>query len=159
MRIIVIFAAIVLLCQSVFAEKATALKTVPPGLIFELLALNGDLETVQKPKYLSPSSMVVSPDKKSIYIGEQTAKQVDIFTVATNTVTKSIKVPNETTGIAVSSDGAKIYVTCSSERWPSGNVCVISAASGSIDKKIPVGHMARSPVLSPDGTKLYVCNW
>ncbi len=159
MKYKVVLAAIVLFCQTTTADKAATLKTVPPGLIFELLALNGDLETVQKPKYLSPSSMVVSPDQKNIYIGEQTAKQVDIFTVATNTVTKSIKVPNEPTGIAVSAEGDKMYVTCSSERWPSGTVCVINTASGTIDKKISVGHMARSPVLSPDGTTLYVCNW
>lgn len=159
MRIMVVLAAIVLLCQSVFADKATAVKTVPPGLIFELLALNGDLETVQKPKYLSPSSMAVSPDKKCIYITEQTAKQIDVFTVATNTVTKSIKVPNEPTGIAVSAEGDKMFVTCSSERWPSGMLFVIDAASGLINKKIPVGHMARSPVLSPDGSIVYVCNW
>lgn len=159
MRVYVVLAVLVLICQSVIADKATTQKIVSPGLIFELLALNGDLETVQKPKYLSPSSMVVSPDSKYIYIGEQTAKQIDIYTVATNAVTKSIKMPNEPTGVAVSSDGSRVFVTCASERWPAGTVCVVNTASGLIDKKISVGHMARSPVLSPDGTTLYVCNW
>jgi YVTN family beta-propeller protein len=132
---------------------------VPPGLVFELLALNGDLETVQKPKYLTPSSMVVSPDKEQIFICEQTAKKVDVFSVSSNSVVRSIRVPNEPTGIAVSSNGSHLYVTCASERWPGGMICVINSESGVVLKRIPVGHMARSPVLSPDNSMLYVCNW
>ncbi len=135
------------------------INTTPPSLLFELLALNGDLETTQKPKYLSPTSMTVSPDKMIIYIAEQTAKQVDVYSVSSNSVTKSFLMPNEPTGIAVSSDGSHLYVTCASERWPNGMVCVVNAASGNIEKRISVGHMARSPVLSPDGDILYVCNW
>jgi len=133
--------------------------TAPPSLLFELLALNGDLETIQKPKYLSPAAMTLSPDKKTIYIAEQTAKQVDVFSLLSNSVTKSFLMPNEPTGIAVSSDGSRLYVTCASERWPNGMVCVVNAASGTIEKRIPAGHMARSPVLSTDESTLYVCNW
>lgn len=131
----------------------------PPSLIFELLALNGDLETVQKPKYLSPSAMAVSPDKSIIYICEQTAKQVDLYSVSANKVTASLKMPNEPTGVAVSSDGSYIYVTCASERWPNGMVCVVKSSTGAIEKRIPVGHMARSPVLGSDDNMLSVCNW
>lgn len=132
---------------------------VPPDLVFELLAFNGDIETVQKPKYLSPNAMAVSPDKKIIYICEQTAKQIDLFSVQSNKVTESFKLPNEPTGIAVSSDGSKLFVTCASERWPNGVVCVVNSSSGDIEKRIPVGHLARSPKLSSDESRLYVCNW
>lgn len=135
------------------------LGTTPPSLLFELLASNGDLETAQRPKYLSPTSMTVSPDEKFIYIAEQTAKQIDVFSVVSNSVIKSFLMPNEPTGIAVDSSGLRLYVTCASERWPNGIVCVVNAASGIIENRISVGHMARSPVLSPDEKNLYVCNW
>lgn len=144
--------------QKIFSENGS-IKVAPPSLLFELLALNGDLETVQKPKYLSPTDMAVSPDKNIIYICEQTAKQIDLFSVKTNTVIASYKLPNEPTGIAVSLDGLKLYVTCASERWPNGMVCVVNSSSGVIEKRIKVGHMARSPILSYDNNRLYVCNW
>ena len=90
---------LLLMQQICFAEDPKEI--VPPSLIFELLALNGDLETVQRPRYLSPSSMEVSPDGKFIYIGARTAKQVLVFSVSSNSVTKSFPMPNEPTGIVV----------------------------------------------------------
>lgn len=158
MKRITLCITILMFLQLIYAVD-DPLATAPPSLIFELLGLNGDIETVQKPKYLTSTSMAVSPDKKLIYIGEQTAKQVDVFSVASNSVTKSFLMPNEPTGITVSSDGSHLYVTCASERWPNGMVCVVNAVSGKIETRIPVGHMARSPVLSPDESHLYVCNW
>lgn len=155
-RIFIILSA--LLTQQLYSAN-DPISVAPPSLIFEILGLNGDLETVQKPKYLTTTSMVVSPDKKSIYICARTAKQILLFSTTTNTVTQTIQMPNEPTGAAVSSDGSHLYVTCSSERWPSGMVCVVNTASGSIEKRIKVGHMARCPVLNSDNSKLYVCNW
>jgi len=148
----------VLLSKEIFSTDNPVV-IAPPSFLFELLALNGDLETIQKPKYLSPTAMSVSPDKKTIYICAQTSKEVLFFSTTTNSITQSVLMPNEPTGVAVSSDGSHLYVTCSSERWPAGMVCVVNTSSGLIEKRIKAGHMARSPVLSPDGSKLYVCNW
>lgn len=139
--------------------QPSATSVVSPSLLPEILALNGDLETIQKPKYLSPAALLASPDKQSIFVAEQTAKQVMRLDCATNTVTQTMLMPNEPTGLAISKDGTTLYVTCASERWPAGMVCVVNATSGKVQARIPVGHMARSPVLSPDGQTLYVCNW
>ena len=137
---------------------ATASDAVPPSLIFELLALNGDLETAAYPKYLSPTALVASPDKSKLYVAEQTAKRVAVVTLSSRTVTGEYLMPNEPTGIAVSADGATLYVTCSSDRWPDGMVCIVNAATGAVSRRIPVGHGTRAPVLGKDGSKLYVCN-
>jgi DNA-binding beta-propeller fold protein YncE len=148
-----------------FVVSATAqtasnvMQAIPPSLLPQLLALNGDLSTKQKPKYLSPVATVASPDGKYVYVAEQQMKQVAQFDCATNTIVKNISVPNEPTGIAVSKDGSKIYVTCASDRWPSGVVCVINTTSGKVEKRFSAGHYARSPVLSLDGGTLYTCNW
>jgi YVTN family beta-propeller protein len=139
--------------------QTNALATVPPNLIMELLGLNGDGETAARPKYLSPTAMIASPDKTCLYIAEQTAKRVVRFDCASRTVTATMLMPNEPTGLAISKDGATLYVTCASERWPNGMVAVVNAATGTVQKRIAVGHMARSPVLSPNGQTLYVCNW
>lgn len=148
------------LVVSAMSQTATnIMQIIPPNLLPQLLALNGDLPTKQKPKYLSPVATVASPDGKYIYVAEQQLKQVAQFDCATNAVVKTFSVPNEPTGVAVSKDGTKIYVTCASERWPSGIVCVIPVASGKVEKRIAAGHFARSPVLSSDGGTLYTCNW
>lgn len=145
---------------SAMAQTASnIMQTIPPNLLPQLLALNGDLPTKQKPKYLSPVASAASPDGKYVYVAEQQMKQVAQFDCATNTVVKTFSVPNEPTGVVVSKDGSKIYVTCASDRWPSGIVCVIPVASGKVEKRFAAGHYARSPVLSLDGGTLYTCNW
>jgi YVTN family beta-propeller protein len=132
---------------------------VPPGAVFEALALNKDLPTPAKPKFRSPAELTPAPDGSRIYICEQTAKRITIFDVASKKMlTNQILLPNEVTGCAVSKDGNTLYATCGSESWPAGNVCVVNVVSGRVTKRISVGSYPRSPVLSPDGTKLFLCN-
>jgi YVTN family beta-propeller protein len=155
-----VISVICFLALAVPGPCQNAMSVVPPNLVFELLALDGDLETAAKPKYLSPTAIAPSPDtdRTFLYITEQTAKQIAVVDRRTGAVVKTMQLPNEPTGIAVSQDGSYLYVTCASERWPSGMVCIVNTAGGTVEKRIPVGHMARAPVLSPDGKTLYVCN-
>lgn len=141
------------------AAQTAIEKVIPPSLLPQLLALNRDLPTSQYPKYLSPADLAASPDGKYIYVALQQMKQVAQFECASNSVIQYFSVPNEPTGVAVSKDGETIYVTCASDRWPTGLVCVISTSSGKVTKRIAAGHYARSPVLSSDGKTLYTCNW
>jgi YVTN family beta-propeller protein len=132
---------------------------VPPGVVFEALALNKDLPTPAKPKYRSPAELIPSPDGSRIYVCEQTAKRISVFDVSSKKMlSDQILLPNEVTGCAVSKDGNTLFATCGSECWPAGYVYVVNIASGKVTKRIGVGHYPRSPVLSPDGTKLFVCN-
>ncbi len=131
---------------------------MPPGALFEMLALNRDLPTHRKPKWRSVIALVPSADGKKIYICEQTAKRITVYDLATGDYSRKILLPNEVTGCAVSADGAKLYATCGSEIWPGGMVCEVEAASGVAVRRFGVGHYPRSPVLTPDGAKLYVCN-
>jgi YVTN family beta-propeller protein len=132
---------------------------VPPGVVFEALALNKDLPTPAKPKFRSPAELTPAPDRSRIYICEQTAKRITIFDEASRKMLiNQILLPNEVTGCAVSKDGNTLYATCGSESWPTGYVYVVNVISGKVTKRIGVGSCPRSPVLSPDGTKLFVCN-
>ncbi len=131
---------------------------ISPNFIFETLALNKDIETAAWPKYSSPTDLIPSPDKKKLYVAEQTAKTIAVIDVETKSVEKKILLPNEPTGLAVSPDGSKLYVTCSSDLWPDGFVAEVDVAAGKVTSRIAVGHGARSPNISPDGKTLYVCN-
>jgi YVTN family beta-propeller protein len=131
---------------------------ISPNFIFETLALNKDVETAAWPKYSSPTDLKASPDKKKLYVAEQTAKTIAVIDVKEKKVEKKIQLPNEVTGLAVSPDGSRIYATCSSDLWPDGFVAEVDIAAGKVTNRIPVGHGARCPNISPDGNLLYVCN-
>jgi YVTN family beta-propeller protein len=153
-----LFKPIMVFLMASVCSMGQDMNVVPPNLIFELLALNGDVDTKLKPRYLAPTDIIASKDNTKLYIAEQTAKQVVEVTLSSNTVTKTMIMPDEPTGVALSPDGTTLYVTCSSERWPAGKVCFVNVASGKITKSIAVGHSARSPMPSIDGKTLYVCN-
>ncbi|MBN1575665.1 MAG: hypothetical protein JW913_03885 [Chitinispirillaceae bacterium] len=142
---------------SAFTE-VVVLSSAPPAVIFEMLALNRDLPTLEKPKYLSPTDLAPSPDGRFLYVAEQTAKRIDVIDLAAQTVVRRIRLPNEVTGIAVAPDGKNLYATCSSDLWPAGQVCVVDVAGSRVTTRIPAGHGARAPVITPDGSKLFVCN-
>jgi YVTN family beta-propeller protein len=133
-------------------------QVIPPSVLFELLALNRDLPTLKKPKYLSPTDLVVSPDGRKLYVAQQTGKRIDVIDFEQETAVNRFLLPNEVTGLAVAPDGSKLYATCSSDWWPNGMVCMVDIAFGRVIDRIPVGHGARAPVITPEGSFLYVCN-
>ena len=158
-RFIKISVAMILgMTAAVFSLTDNGSAVVSPGVLFEALAINRDMPTKAKPKYNSTTDLAVSPDKKTLFVAQQTAKRIDMVDLATQTVTGSIRLPNEVTGIVVAPDNALLYATCSSELWPEGKVCVVDIAAKKVVKSISVGHGARAPVLTSDGVKLFVCN-
>ncbi|MBD3321333.1 MAG: YVTN family beta-propeller repeat-containing protein [Chitinivibrionales bacterium] len=131
---------------------------VSPGFITELLFMHGELPGVNKSEYLSPSEIAVSPDEQTLYVAEKTARRIDFVNATSGAVEKSVAVPKAPSGLAVSHDGARLYVSCYADDRPVGIVSVIATLSGALEKDIPAGHSCRAPVVSPDGSKLYVCN-
>jgi YVTN family beta-propeller protein len=106
-------------------------------------------------KYLSPTALIADNKGETIYIAEATAKQVAVFDTKTTKVTATIDMPAEPTGLALTGDGASLYVTCGGRK---GCVCVIDTRNAKLLHTLPVGHTPIAPVLSPDGRFLYVCN-
>lgn len=106
-------------------------------------------------QYLSPAAMVADGQGEKLYIAEATAKQIAVFDTKTQKVTATIRVPAEPTGLAITRDGASLYVTCGG---PQGVVCVIDTRAAESLRTLPAGHTPTAPVLSPDDEFLYVCN-
>lgn len=107
------------------------------------------------PTYLSPGVLAAAPDGKLIYVACQTARQIGVFDVAAGKITQTIAVPALPSGLALSKDGTRLYVSCAA---PASTVLVIDPAAGRVVDQFPAGHTATAPVLSPDGKTLYVCN-
>jgi len=106
-------------------------------------------------KYLSPLQVLASKEGKSLYIAEYTAKQVAVFDTEKNKVTDTIRIPGPPSGLALSDDWNKLYVTVAS---PAGKVCIVNIKEKKVTENLPVGHTPTAPVISPDGRFLYVSN-
>ncbi len=105
--------------------------------------------------YLSPAALAATADGKTLLIACATANQVAVFDIAAGKITRTIAVPDSPRGLALSPDGARLYVTCAA---PAGKVCVVDVAAAKILDTLPAGHTPMAPVPSPDGKTLFVCN-
>ncbi len=105
-------------------------------------------------EYLSPIGVAAAADGAMIYIAQATGKQIDYFDTATEKVVKTIAVSDKLSGIAVSSNGEKLYATAGDF---DGKVFVVDVKKGRVGETIAVGHSPIAPVLSVDGKTLYVC--
>jgi YVTN family beta-propeller protein len=109
----------------------------------------------EHPLCLSPTAMVVTKDGKTLFIACATANQVLRFDLGSRKVTSSLTVPASPSGLALSAEDSKLYVTCAA---PESQVCIVDLATGAIIGQVKAGHTAMAPVLSPDGKTFLVCN-
>jgi YVTN family beta-propeller protein len=107
------------------------------------------------PKYLSPIAMVADGAGKTIYIAEATAGQVAVFDVATQKVTANIAIGQPVSGVAISTDRTKLYITAGAAK---GHLCIVDIKGRKVLARIPVGHTPMSPVVTRNGDTVYVCN-
>jgi YVTN family beta-propeller protein len=105
--------------------------------------------------YVSPLALAADIDTDSLYVVEATAGKVVLFSLKDESVKSIMDFDNYLSGIALSPDGERLYVT---ERIPAGKVSVIDIESGRVIKSVPVGYWPTAPLVSPDGKILYVCN-
>lgn len=134
-------------------EKQTKLR---PGIIMLIVMLSLTTNaSLSGQNYLSPSVLVSDKQAEQLYIAQTTAKRVDVFNIAAGKVIKSYSLPAEPSGLALSADKSRLYVTCAA---PKGQVKVINLQTGKIIHTLPAGHTPMAPVLSPNNKTLYVCN-
>lgn len=123
-------------------------------------AVAGEPERFSRPKStldhgLSPTAVVPAPDGKRLYIACAGSRAVLFLDPTAGAVVRRVEVPDDPSGLAISADGAKLFVTCASA---TSRICEIETTRGSIVAMDTAGHTALSPVLAPDGKSLYVCN-
>jgi YVTN family beta-propeller protein len=70
-------------------------------------------------------------------------------------VNKIISLSEPPSGLVLSADGKRLFVTCVSSE---SEVFVFDTATWKLVKRYSAGHTALSPVLSSDGKILFVCN-
>lgn len=105
--------------------------------------------------YFSPEAVVADQNGGYIYIAGFTNHKIVAVNVATQKVSTLCQVPLHPSGIAISPDRKKLYVTGAAAE---GVVYIIEISGGKIISTINVGHTPVAPVVSPGGKILYVCN-
>jgi YVTN family beta-propeller protein len=148
------------------AQKSTESKsniqtqTIPPKKKRGKCMLN------KKSSILASTSLILILTMASIvcaapfaYITNEDSNNVSVIDTATDTVVATVSVGIQPYGVAVSPDGAKVYVTNLGD-YPSyeGTVSVIDTATNTAIATVPVGIHPFGVAVSPDGSKVYVAN-
>jgi len=105
--------------------------------------------------YLGPVDVVASSDGQQLFVANHDARQVAVVDLKGRKVVRTIDVPAPPTSLALSPDGAKLYVACAA---PKSTICVIETAAGKVGATWAAGHTASGLAVTPDGGRLYVCN-
>src|SRR5207249_12237544 len=79
---------------------------------------------------------------------------VSVIDTPRNTVTATVPVGLFPFGVAVTPDGAHVYVA----NQGGGNVSVIATASNTVTATVTVGVSPTGVVVTPDGARVYVAN-
>ena len=122
-----------------FAEsKPSAANTSTPG---------------QKEIYLSPTALETSCDGKALFVACATANQIAVFDLASGKISRTIPVPESPLGLALSPDGALLYVTCAA---PESRVCIVDVGDhvGCVERfrerpQHPIHRQRESPPCVP----------
>lgn len=106
-------------------------------------------------KALSPAALVVAGEGAEIHVACATGQEVAVFDPSRRQILRRVPLDGTPTGLALSADGRRLYVTVAG---PESQVVVVARETGAIEGRMVTGHTAMSPVLSPEGGVLYVCN-
>ena len=106
-------------------------------------------------RYLGPSSLVVSPNGKTLFVACEDACQVLAVDLPSGNVRQRITVPGPPTGLLFTAGEDKLIVTCGS---PHGIILAIDGESGEISSQATAGHSACDSAYDSRTDRLFVCN-
>jgi len=118
------------------------------------VAMLGFLTAAAHGTDLSPVALATGKDG-TLYVGCAGTKEVLVFNSAAGKIDRRLALPGVPSGLAISADGARLFVTCAA---PESRVCVLDTSSGQVTRTLTAGHTSLGPVLSRDGKLLFVCN-
>ena len=78
-----------------------------------------------------------------------------VINTATNAVIKTVEVGDLPSGVAVSPNSSRVYVTNAA---PIGTVSVINSTTNTVTETIPVGNSPIGVAVSPNGARVYITN-
>jgi DNA-binding beta-propeller fold protein YncE len=124
-------------------------------------------------KFLTPILVVVTPllaisrldarpvalsgtaDGSRLFVAIEEPPSLKVIDGTSGKVAATHSLPAAPTGMALSADAARIFITAG---LAPGRLLMIDANSGAVLKDCAAGHSPCAPVISKDGARVYVCN-
>jgi len=103
---------------------------------------------------LSPTAIAADASGKTLYVAASTAGRVLVVDAKTGSVTATIPLPQNPSGLALSADGKHLYATGDA---PNGQLFAIDLSTKQVLYSIAAGHTPGSPTLGPRPDVLFVC--
>ncbi|WP_162131290.1 Ig-like domain-containing protein [Mycolicibacterium chubuense] len=128
---------------------ATTSTTVAAPILPAKLSLSTPVTGVD-----GPVQVVFSPDGGRAYVTIAHENRVSVMDTTTNTEVESIDVGYGPQGMALNTDGTRLYVANSR-----GGISVVDTAGNSVVDSIEVPDGSTNIAISPDGTRGYVTNY
>jgi gliding motility-associated-like protein len=104
----------------------------------------------------TPTGITISPDEKWLYVTSAWGANLLLYVIntTTNSVVSTIPINSYSSGLTISRDGTRLYLTLND----ANEVMVINTATNAVITTIPVGTEPVGVSILPDGSKLYVTN-
>ncbi|HID24413.1 MAG TPA: c-type cytochrome [Planctomycetaceae bacterium] len=104
--------------------------------------------------YRSPLAIAVTPDGKTAFVSDQTARNISVLDLTQNKKRAEIPLNGQPRRLALSPDGRTLFVA---ERLV-GTVAVIDTVSAKVKQRIRVGRWPVAVAVAAESKRLYVCN-
>jgi DNA-binding beta-propeller fold protein YncE/cytochrome c peroxidase len=108
-----------------------------------------------KSSCISPCDLAMDAGQQRLYVLEADARQLAILDSASLDVLNTVALSERPSGMALSPDRERVYVTAG---LAGGVVMEIDTKKAAVIRRFKAGHSPVAPVVSPDGAQLYVCN-
>jgi YVTN family beta-propeller protein len=105
-------------------------------------------------EHRSPLAVAVSPDGKTLYVADKTARCVAVLDVAAGKKVREVAIAGEPNGLALSADGKTLYVA----QRKANSIALVDTARGTVARQVPVGTWPVALALAEKGQRLYCCN-
>ncbi|UCD49289.1 MAG: c-type cytochrome [Phycisphaerales bacterium] len=112
-------------------------------------------EDKERQEYISPQWLVADQDAEKLYVAAAISPRLLVVDLAEGKVAGEIALPYAATGLALSLQTSRLYITGGRA---DGAVYAVGTAAGQVELIARAGHTPLSPVLSKDNRWLYVCN-
>jgi len=102
-----------------------------------------------------PVALSATADGSKLYVAIEEPPSLLLIDGGSGKISVTHKLPAAPTGMALSADASRIFITAGTAP---GRLLMVDAKSGAVLKDCPAGHSPRSPVISKDGARVFVCN-
>jgi YVTN family beta-propeller protein len=104
--------------------------------------------------FRSPCALAVSPDGKTVFASDRTARCVTLLDAAGKSKCGEVALQGKPFGICLSPDGKSLYAA----EYGAGTIAVVNTANATVTTRVQVGRWPAAVALAAKSNRLFVCN-